>query len=131
MGVTKIQNSDDYIITRYSFWKFWKIDELEINLPTRYSDAYHEVEKKSPNGTSYSIELKSWVIDDVREQLYNKVHKYQKLVNRSKKLRVNFRTSLDFQFYSNIIDFYFIDGGIYFDSDESIKREKLLNKLGI
>ena len=86
MGVTKVQNSD-YKITRYSFWKFWKIDELEINLPTRYSDAYHEVEKKSPNGTSYSIELESWVIEDVREQLYNKVHKYQKLVNRSKKLR--------------------------------------------
>ena len=130
MGVTKVQNSD-YKITRYSFWKFWKIDELEINLPTRYSDAYHEVEKKSPNGTSYSIELESWVIEDVREQLSNKVHKYQKLVNRSKKLRVNFRTSLDLQFCSNIIDFYFIDGEIYFDSDESIKREKILNKLGV
>ena len=130
MGVTKIQNSD-YEITRYSFWKFWAIDELEFSLPTRYSDAYKEVEKKLPNGTSYSIELDSWVIEDVREQLSNKVHKYQKLVSRSKKLRVNFRTSHESQFYSSIIDFYYIDGEIYFDSDESIKREKILNKLGI
>ena len=130
MGVTKIQNSD-YKITRYSFWKFWVIDELEFALPTRYSDAYQEVEKKLPNSTSYSIELRPWVIEDIREQLSNKVHKYHKLVSRSKKLRVDFRTTQDFQFYNNLIDFYYIDGEIYFDSDESIKREKILNKLGI
>ena len=45
MGVTKIERKD-YKIIRYSFWNFWKIDRLEFNLPTRYEDAYEEVEKK-------------------------------------------------------------------------------------
>ena len=30
MGVTKIEVKD-YTITRNSFWKFWQIDELELN----------------------------------------------------------------------------------------------------
>jgi len=118
----------DYKIIRNSFWKFWEIDQLEFTLPTTYSDAYEEVEKKLINGTSYSIELKRWVTKDIREQLSIIVSTYSKLVSKSKNLRVNYNTS-GFQWSS--MNFYLRDGEIYFDFDDAIKREKLLNKLGV
>lgn len=122
----------DYKIIRNSFWKFWEIDELEFNLPTMYSDAYKEIEKKLINGTSYSMELKRWVIKDIREQLSTLVFTYSKLVSKSKILRVNYETCYDTIMESrNSMNFYFRDGEIYFDFDDAIKREKLLNKLGI
>lgn len=120
----------DYKIIRNSFWKFWEIDQLEFNLPTMYSDAYEEIEKKLINGTSYSMELKRWVIKDIREQLSTLVFTYSKLVSKSKILRVNYETCYD-TIMVNSMNFYFRDGEIYFDFDDAIKREKLLNKLGI
>lgn len=126
-----IKEYKDYKIYRSSWWKFWEIDELEFNLPTRYEDAYQEVEKKLINGTSYSMELMSWVIEDVREQLVTRIITYGKLANKAKRLSVKFRTREIHQFYKDGMDFYVRDGGIYFDSDNAIKREKLLSKLGI
>jgi len=130
MGVTK-KEVKDYTITRNSFWKFWKIDELELNLPTRYEDAYEEVEKKLINGSQITMELKSWVIEDVREQLAIRVQTYRKEVAKAKKLKVSFGTREDHQYYFDSMNFYIRDGHIYFDLDDAIKRERLLNKLGI
>lgn len=133
MGVTKIENKDYRIIRRGfgSFWKFWQIDELEFTLPTQYSDAYEEVEKKLINGNEWSIVLSSWVIEDIREQLASRVSTYDKLVKKAKKLMVVFSTSESGQRFIDRMNFYVIDGGIYFDVDDAIKRQKLLNKLGI
>jgi hypothetical protein len=126
-----IKEYKDYKIYRSSWWKFWEIDELEFNLPTRYEDAYEEVEKKLINGSQISMELMDWVKDDIREQLVTRIITYGKLANKAKRLSVKFRTREIHQFYKDGMDFYVRDGGIYFDCDEAIKRERLLNKLGI
>jgi hypothetical protein len=130
-----------YKIIRYSFWKFWTIDRLEFSLPSRYLNAYEEVEKKlylesSVDGSytsinTWSTNLKSCVIEDIREQLSARVLNHEKLVKKAKKLSVNFLTKENNNYYIDDLNFYIIDGGIYFDSDEAIKREKILNKLGI
>ena len=129
MGVQK--EYKDYTISRSSWWKFWEVDGLEFTLPTRYEDAYQEVEKKLINGSSYSMELRSWVIEDVREQLSMRIVTYGKLAKKAKKLSVKFHTRESSQFYTDGMDFYLRGEGIYFDCDNVIKREKLLNKLGI
>lgn len=129
MGVQK--EYKDYKIYRSSWWRFWEVDSLEFSLPTRYEDAYEEVEKKLINGKSYSMELRQWVIDDVREQLATRVFTYGKLVKKAKKLSVNFNTRDSGQFFIDGMDFYLRGEEIYFDCDDVIKREKLLNKLGI
>ena len=116
---------------RNSWWKFWKIDHLEFELPTRYDNAYEEVIRKTMNGKTYSMVLKSWVVEDVREQLRSRVFTYAKLVKKAKKLSVKFSTRDSGLFYTDGMDFYLVGEGIYFDSDVSIKREKILNKLGI
>ena len=121
----------DYKIVRHSWWKFWQVDELEFTLSTRYQDAYEEVEKKLLNGTEWSMVLSSWVIEDIREQLAISVSTYSKLVKKTKNLSVRFHTSESGQRFIDCMNFYVIDGGVYFDSDDAIKREKLLNKLGI
>jgi hypothetical protein len=126
-----IKEYKDYKIYRSSWWRFWEIDHLEFQLPTRYEDAYEEVEKKLINGTSYSIELMSWVIEDVREQLVTRIVTYGKLANKAKKLSVKFHTRDSGQFYTDGMDFYLRGEEIYFDFDNAIKREKLLSKLGI
>ena len=126
-----IKEYKDYKIYRSSWWKFWEIDSLEFTLPTRYEDAYQEVEKKLINGTSYSIELMSWVIEDVREQLVTRIITYGKLAKKAKKLSVKFHTRESGQYYTDGMNFYLIGDEIYFDSDDAIKREKLLSKLGI
>jgi hypothetical protein len=126
-----IKEYKDYKIYRSSWWKFWEIDHLEFELPTRYDNAYEEVEKKLINGTSYSIELMSWVIEDVREQLVTRIVTYGKLANKAKKLSVKFHTRDSGQFYTDGMDFYLRGEEIYFDFDNAIKREKLLSKLGI
>jgi hypothetical protein len=129
MGVTK-KEVKDYTITRYSFWKFWEIDELEFNLPTRYEDAYEEVEKKFINGSQISMELADWVKDDIREQLKSRIITYPHLVTKAKKLSVRFHTRVYNQYYVDRMPFY-MKGDIYFDCDDAIKRDKLLSKLGI
>lgn len=129
MGVQK--EYKDYTISRSSWWKFWQVDELEFTLPTRYEDAYEEVEKKLINGTQYSMELSSWVIEDVREQLTMRVSTYEKLAKKSKRLSVKFGTRESSQYFTDSMNFYIIDESIYFDSDDAIKRERLLKKLGI
>ena len=129
MGVTK-KEVKDYTITRYSFWKFWQVDELEFNLPTIYEDAYVEVEKKFTNGSEISMELADWVKDDIREQLKSRIITYPHLVQKAKKLVVKFHTNESGQNYTERMPFY-IGGDIYFDCDESIKRDKILSKLGI
>ena len=121
----------DYKIVRHSWWKFWQVDELEFTLSTRYQDAYEEVEKKLLNGTEWSMVLSSWVIEDIREQLAISVSTYSKLVKKTKNLSVRFHTSESGQRFIDCMNFYVIDGGVYFDSDDAIKRERLLNKLGI
>ena len=126
-----IKEYKDYKIYRSSWWKFWEIDSLEFNLPSRYEDAYQEVEKKLINGTSYSMELMSWVIEDVREQLVTRIVTYGKLTKKAKKLSVKFHTRDSGQYYTDGMDFYLRGEEIYFDSDDAIKREKLLSKLGI
>ena len=125
-----IKEVKDYTITRYSFWKFWDIDELEFNLPTRYEDAYEEIEKKLINGSQISMELADWVKDDLREQLKSRIITYPHLVTKAKKLSVRFHTRVYNQYYVDRMPFY-MKGDIYFDFDEAIKREKLLSKLGI
>ena len=129
MGVTK-KEVKDYTITRYSFWKFWEVDELEFNLPTRYEGAYEEVEKKLINGSQISMELTNWVKDDIREQLKSRIITYPDLVTKAKKLSVRFHTREYGQYYTASMPFY-MKGDIYFDCDESIKRDRLLSKLGI
>lgn len=129
MGVQK--EYKDYKIYRSSWWRFWEVDRLEFSLPTRYEDAYEEVEKKLINGTSYSMELSSWVIEDVREQLATRVFTYEKLAKKAKRLSVKFGTRESSQYYTDSMNFYIIDDSIYFDSDDAIKRERLLKKLGI
>lgn len=121
----------DYKIHRNKWWRFWQIDRLEFTLYTRYQDAYQEVETKTLKETTYSWELMDWVIKDVREQLEPKVKKSLKLVKKAKSLKVKFRSSELTHHSITTLDFYYIDGYIYFDSDESIKRERILNKLGI
>ncbi len=129
MGVTK-KEVKDYTITRYSFWKFWEIDELEFNLPTRYEGAYVEVEKKLIDGSQISMELADWVKDDLREQLKSRIITYPDLVRKAKKLSVKFQTREYHQYYTTSMPFY-MKGDIYFDCDEAIRRDKLLSKLGI
>ena len=129
MGVQK--EFSGYKIYRSSWWKFWEIDRLDFSLPSRYEDAYEEVERKTMNGWSCSMELRSWVIEDVREQLSISIVTYGKLAKKAKKLSVNFHTRESSQFYTDGMDFYLRGEGIYFDCDNVIKREKLLNKLGI
>lgn len=129
MGVQK--EYKDYKIYRSSWWRFWEVDRLDFSLPTRYEDAYEEIEKKLINGTSYSMELRQWVIEDVREQLATRVFTYAKLVKKAKRLSVKFHTRDSGQFWTDGMDFYLSGEEIYFDSDNAIKRDKLLNKLGI
>lgn len=129
MGIQK--EYKDYKIYRHSWWKFWQVDKLEFNLPTRYEDAYEEVEKKLINGCEWSMRLSSWVVEDIREQLASRVFTYVNLTKKAKRLSVGFNTRESGQYYTDSIDFYIIDDSIYFDSDEAIKREKLLSKLGI
>lgn len=126
-----IKEYKDYKIYRSSWWKFWEVDSLEFNLPSRYEDAYEEVEKKTMNGWSYSMELRQWVIEDVREQLATRVFTYEKLAKKAKKLSVKFHTRESGQYYTDGMDFYLRGEEIYFDLDDAIKREKLLSKLGI
>ena len=124
-----IKEYKDYKILRNSRWKFWEVDVLEFQLPTRYEDAYEEVEKKLIDGWECSMELKSWVIEDVREQLVSRIVTYGKLTKKAKRLKVKFSTSDHYQFYKDGMDFHLIGDEIYFDSDDSIKREKLLNQI--
>jgi hypothetical protein len=129
MGVTKVEVKD-YTITRYSFWKFWEVDELEFNLPSRYEEAYVEVERKLINGSEISMQLADWVKDDLREQLKSRIITYPHLVTKAKKLSVRFHTRVYNQYYVERMPFY-MKGDIYFDCDEAIRRDKLLSKLGI
>ena len=124
-----IKEYKDYKILRNSRWKFWEIDSLEFQLPTRYEDAYEEVEKKLINGSEWSMELRTWVIEDVREQLVTRIVTYGKLAKKAKKLSVKFHTRDSGQYYTDGMNFYLIGDEIYFDSDDAIKREKLLNQI--
>jgi hypothetical protein len=126
-----IKEYKDYKIYRSSWWRFWEIDSLEFQLPTRYEDAYEEVEKKLINGSRLSMELSSWVIEDIREQLVTRIVTYGKLAKKAKKLSVKFHTRESGQYYTDGMDFYLRGEDIYFDIDNAIKREKLLSKLGI
>ena len=124
-----IKEYKDYKIYRSSWWRFWEIDSLEFQLPTRYEDAYEEVEKKLINGSEWSMQLRTWVIEDVREQLVTRIVTYGKLTKKAKKLSVKFHTRDSGQYYTDGMDFYLIGEEIYFDSDNAIKREKLLNQI--
>ena len=124
-----IKEYKDYKIYRSSWWRFWEIDSLEFQLPTRYEDAYEEVEKKLINGSEWSMELRTWVIEDVREQLVTRIVTYGKLAKKAKKLSVKFHTRDSGQYYTDGMNFYLIGDEIYFDSDDAIKREKLLNQI--
>ena len=124
-----IKEYKDYKILRNSWWKFWEVDSLEFQLPTRYEDAYEEIEKKLINGWECSMELRSWVIEDVREQLSIRIVTYEKLAKKAKKLSVKFHTRESGQYYTDGMDFYLRGEEIYFDSDNAIKREKLLNQI--
>ena len=76
------------------------------------------------------MELSDWVKDDIRKQLKELILECPELLSKAKKLNVRFNTTGHGQRYIDDMDFY-LRGNIYFDSDEAIKREKLLNKLGI
>ena len=125
-----IKEYKDYKILRNSWWRFWEVDELEFNLPSRYEEAYEEVEKKLIDGSQISMELADWVKDDIREQLKSRIITYPHLVTKAKKLSVRFHTREYGQYYTSSMPFY-MKGDIYFDSDEVIRRDKLLSKLGI
>jgi predicted metal-dependent hydrolase len=129
MGFIKKQNQEG-IKTIRKWWKFWENEEVTIFIPTRYDDAWKEVEIKKGNQTTWSLELEDWVKEDIRGQLEIKCQNYLNKIKRSKKLKVNFYT---WRSISAVIsmDFYYIDGEIYFDSDKSLKRQKILDKIGI
>ncbi len=128
MGVIK-QNKEGVKITR-KWWKFWEIQELNVYIPSRYDDAWEDIEKRNGNTTTCTIELKDWVKEDVRDQLKIKCQENLSKIKRSKKLTVNFYTWRNIS--SNVVmGFYYIDGEVYFDSDKSLKRHKILNKIGI
>jgi hypothetical protein len=129
MGVTK-KEVKDYTVYRKHWWKFWQVDTLEFRLPTRYQDAYEEVERNTINGWSLTYELMNWVKKDIREQLKSKILDCPDLVAKAKRLTVQFRSSQHGQNYTETMEFY-LRGDIYFDCDEAIKRDKLLSKLGI
>jgi hypothetical protein len=76
------------------------------------------------------MELSNWVKDDIREQLKSRIITYPNLVRKAKTLKVNFRTSYMGLPSSDSMNFY-MHGDIYFDSDDAIKRQRLLDKLGI
>lgn len=126
-----VKQYKDYKIVRHSWWKFWEIDRLEFSLPSVYQDAYEEVEVKTFNGTQLSMELRPWVIEDVRQQLGLRIKTYEALTLKAKKLSVKIHTDESGQRYYDGLQFYIRAGQVYFDSDNAIKREKLLNKLGI
>jgi hypothetical protein len=130
MGVTK-KEVKDYTITRNSFWKFWEVDELEFNLPTSYGGAYEEVEKKLIDGFEISMELANWVKEDIREQLKSRIITYPHLVRKAKGLKVKFYTRDTSWSCSSSMNFYILDDLIYFDSDDAIRRDRLLSTLGI
>jgi hypothetical protein len=128
MGSVKVQK--DFIIKRKNWFRFWEISEFEVTLGhASYSDAFEE--KITRNGTSKTcgMELKDWVIKDLRNQLFTKLPKFPKSYTKSKKLIVSFYTGHGF--VKNKIEFYVIDGFIYFESDTVIKRDKRFEKLGI
>jgi hypothetical protein len=135
MGVTKVEVKD-YTITRYSFWKFWQVDELEFRLQTRYGktrygNPYEEVKRKTMDGrTYYSMELMDWVKDDIRKQLKSRIITYPDLVTKAKLLKVRFYTN-NSTWTTSTMDFYIRSGGIHFASDKMVKRERLLEQLGI
>lgn len=126
-----VKQYKDYKIVRYSWWKFWEIDRLEFLLPSVYQDAYEEVQVKTFNGFASMFELKSFVIEDVRQQLAQRIKTYEELTLKAKKLSVKIHTNESGQRYYDGLQFYIRNGEVYFDTDNAIKREKLLNKLGI
>ena len=129
MGFLKKQNQEGVRIIR-KWWKFWENEELSIFIPTRYDDAWKEVETKEGNKTTWSLKLEDWVVEDIRSQLEIRCQNNLSKIKKSKKLTVRFYTWRSIS--SNIImDFYYIDGLIYFDSDKSLKRQKILDKIGI
>jgi hypothetical protein len=112
-----------YTIHRYSWWKFWQIDLLSINLPSCYSDAYEPKDD--------SEVLMDWVKKDVLEQLTMLVGKYQKLLKKAKKLEVKFYTTYCAQKYVDGIYFYIDGGDIFLYDDVAIRRNSILESLGI
>lgn len=140
-------------VIRSRWWKFWQIDLVIVNLPTSYRDAYYEVEKSGiiysevgmPCGKSSSTwwELKDWVKEDIRSQLSGFLiskklwESYGEKILASKKLQVKFGAWDNFAHAvfddedADTLDFYIRGGEIYFDSDLVIKREKVLERIGI
>jgi hypothetical protein len=129
MGYIKKHNKG-YAVYRKYWWMFWQVDTLEFRLPTRYQDAYEEVERSTMNGSCLTHELMNWVKKDIREQLKSKILDCPDLVAKAKRLTVQFRSSQHGQNYTETMEFY-LRGDIYFDSDEAIKRDKILSELGI
>ena len=140
-----------YLKVLRKWWRFWQIDLIVVGLATTYNDAYQEVENSQilysesgePIGRTSTIswELKESVKEDIRSQLSTFLisqslwNSYGKKMMCSKKLAVKFYENLG---YDNMatwgptqLPFYIRDGKIYFDSDLSIKREKVLEELGI
>jgi hypothetical protein len=112
----------NHIIIR-RWWKLKEYEELEVTLPTRYMDCWEEKEFHK----SCMLVLKDWVLDDIREQLIEKVKKIKNEIKRSKRLLVSFYTEDTDRL--NKIEFYLINGKIYLEDDNTIRRNKILEKL--
>ena len=109
----------------------WNTDETDVYDSRFIVSRFKDYTGNSKQCTKTAFSYKKYVIKDVREQLAIKIVTYGKLTKKAKKLSVNFQTREHHQYYIDGLDFYIINGDIYFECDESIKREKLLSKLGI
>ena len=120
----------DGVCHTYRGWKFWQIEKIEFNLWSQYSDAFIEVEKVTSTGKEWSYQLKEWVVEDLRDQLKKLVTiHYPKVCKKAKSFLVRFQTELDTYNTTTKLHFTVINGEVFFEFDEVIKREKLLNKL--
>jgi len=130
MGFTKSNLKKDYVRIKRKWWNFWKFEELAIFISKRYDDAWKEVVITKNGSPSWGLELEDWVKDDIRQKLKSKCLKHHKYIKRSKKLIVEFYTWRSIQF-SIKMEFHYHDGEIYLNNDKSLKRQKILESIGI
>lgn len=117
-----------YKITRNKFF-FCIIDEIVFSIPTVYSDPYDEILEKTINGERWMLKVSNWVIEDLRQQLKDGILINNEII-KSKKLSVRFLIN-QHGVESEKIQFYIINGDIYFESDSIIRRNNILEYLGI
>lgn len=124
------EKSDRFCEISRNKWKFWQIEKVCFNLNSHYQVAYEEIEKETWDGRELYYQLKDWVVEDIRHQLkWLVTTHYPKVCKKAKSFLVRFQTELDTHNTTTKLHFTVINGEVFFEFDEVIKREKLLNKL--